>query len=174
MATQTKNEPKSNQTQSDKVEKKFVEKPRRAFYRPKNDGKGWMATVEWNPERQTFSLTLLPQSQGDNPEQAKFDAKAALFAQLGPNDVGNFLGVLEGNLEGLGQKKGEYWSGLYHEVKDKNRVAIIGLSRGQYGLILSLSVKENNQERRGSVSLAVSDEKILKYFLIKYLNDMRF
>lgn len=144
---------------------KFPPRPRFELWKPKKDGNGAGATFEVASNNSAIFLKMMPETgQETGP---KFDNSKAITVKLGRNDVGELLSVLVGLVEGLGKKNDKgFYSGLYHQNDAGN--STIGLSRSDYGYILTVSVKRGEIDARYHVGVTLGESCLLKVFLERY------
>lgn len=144
---------------------KFQNHPRFELWKPKKDGNGAGAVFEVAPHKSCIFLKMMPESGQENGP--KFDNSRSIGVKLGRNDVGELLSVLVGLVEGLGKKNDKgFYSGLYHQHDAGN--STIGLSRSEYGYILTVSVKRGEIDARYHVGVTLGESCLLKVFLERY------
>lgn len=143
------------------------EKVKLPIWKPRKEGGGAAAFIEYNDVKQCMFLSMIPQ-QGkmEKPGQGNFDKnkESMLTAKLGLNDLGEILLVLNGRRDGVGAKDGDKFKGLYHKNDSGN--SIIGFEVNQFGYGLSLSCSKNGgAAKRYSLSLTPGEGEQLRVLI---------
>lgn len=153
----------------------MADRKKLGLWHPRNDGKGAAAIIEVN-EKGQFWLTFLPQG---GAEGKKFNTDKKLTAKLGLNDLGEFLTILRGKKDGIGDKNDKgFFSGILHKIKGSEDSTIIGLS--QYidankvnrGYTLSLSAKRKGEVSRLSMGLTLAEGELLEQIIIQNISGL--
>lgn len=128
-----------------------------ALWKPRNDGKGNAVIFELNDKGGW--LTFLPQN---GPKSFDFSKRGN--AKLGLGDAAEFLAVLSGRKEGMGQLKDERWGGVFHRFGDSGS-SVISLSKGQYGYQLGLSIDRGGNKSRYSIGVTDGELELIRVFM---------